>query len=201
MKVEGRVGEISAAEGTLNPLRTLGDGSLVIAQSASKYAEAARAGRLFYAANQTPISTSTTLNTTFVGLALCNPTGSGKILILHEFGYAIVKAAAGEGALALAETDETGFAAAITPVCTRHGYASSVAYVDNGATITAPVIVKMIATIGQGADTTQLMPPFTLVDLGGSIVLDPGRAIVTDTTVAAGATTIQFSYMWEEIVE
>ncbi len=174
-------------------------GKLIVANGGGKYADAAVNGRLFYAANQTPINTSTTLNTTFVGLALCNPTGSGKLLILHEFGYAMDNAhATGGNVLALASTTESGFAASITPVCTRHAYATSVAIVDAGATIIAPVIVKIIGSLGESAVTTWPNLP-SLTDLGGSIVIAPGRAIVTDTTIAVGATTIQFSYMWEEI--
>lgn len=37
------------------------------------------------------------------------------------------------------------------------------------------------------------------IDLGGSIVLAAGYVLVTDTTLATGATSIQFSYMWEEV--
>ena len=48
------------------------------------YTDAALAGRLFYAANINMVATSTTLNTTFVGLGLCNPTGSGKMMTLYE---------------------------------------------------------------------------------------------------------------------
>jgi len=177
------------------------DGRMIAVVSGGKYAEAAINGRLFYAANQTPVATSTTLNTTFTGLGLANPTGSGKLIIVHEFGYALDQASAGEAVLALATTTDSGFAASITARCTRNAYATSVAYVDEAATIVAPIIVKVVASLGQGADTTQFMPPATLIDLGGSIILAPGRSLVTDTTVATGATSIQFSFMWEEIDE
>lgn len=199
MQAEGRVGSISAAVGTVNPLRSHTDGSLVVLSSSARYTEAALSGRLFYAAMQTPTTTSTTLNTTFVGLALCNPTGSGKIIIVHEFSYACTAALTAELALCLATTDDTGFAADITPRCCRNAYATSIAIVDKGATITAPIIVKPIATLGQAADTAMgsTVPP-NVVDLNGQIILVPGRAVVTDTTVAAGA-VLQFGYLWEEI--
>jgi len=162
-------------------------------------ADAAINGRLFAAAMQTPTTTSTTLNTTFVGLGLCNPAGSGKLLVVHEFSYAATAALTAEALLALATTDSTGFAADIVPRCCRNGYAASVAIVDKGATITAPVIERIIATLGQGADSVQLggAPP-NIVKLNGSIVLAPGRAVVTDTTAATGA-VMQFGYLWEEI--
>lgn len=160
--------------------------------------DAALNGRLFCAAMQTATTTSTTLNTTFVGLALCNPTGSGKIIKVHEFSYAITGQITSEGLLALATTTDSGFAADITPRCCRYGYAASVAIVDKGATIAAPVIERIIASLGSGADTVVYGGTPNIVKLNGSIVLPAGRAVVTDTTVALGA-VIQFGYLWEEI--
>ena len=182
--------------GTRKDLLTKTDGVVLVS---GDYSDAAINGRLFAAAMQTPTTTSTTLNTTFVGLGLCNPTGSGKLLIVHEFSYAATAALTAETLLALATTDSTGFAADIVPRCCRNGYAASVAIVDKGATITAPVIERIIATLGQGADSVQLggAPP-NIVKLNGSIILAPGRAVVTDTTVATGA-VMQFGYLWEEI--
>ena len=172
-------------------------GKLITVPGGGKYADAAINGRLFMAANQTPVNTSTTLNTTFTGLGLCNPTGSGKLFIVHEFGWALDQAAAGDAVLALATTTDSGFAADITVRCARFGYATSVAIVDAGATIIAPIIIKVLGSIGTNATTA--LTNRGLIDLGGSIVLAAGRSLVTDTTLATGATSIQFSFMWEEI--
>jgi len=196
----GKVGEQSLSNGSVGPLRLDTRGSLVTVNGGGKYAEAALAGRLFYAANINMVTTSTTLHTTFVGLGLCNPTGSGKTVIVHEFGYAFVAASAAGLILALATTDDTGFADDVNaPIrCTRHNYATSVCYTDEGATITAPEIVKVITQRADAATSTFQSPP-QVVDLGGGIILDPGRAVVTDTTTAAGVATAQFSFMWEEV--
>ena len=177
-------------------------GQLLTYAGGGKYAEAALAGRLFHSANINMVNTSTTLNTTFVGLGLCNPAGSGKIFIVHEFGYAFATAAAAALILALAATDDTGFAqdANAPIVCARPNFAGSVAYTDEGATITAPTIIKIIAQHADAATTT-FVEAAHVVDLGGSIILPPGRAVVTDTTTAAGASAAQFSFMWEEIDE
>lgn len=164
-------------------------------------ADAAIEGRLFSCANQTPVATSTTLNTTFTGLGIANPADSGKLLVLHEFGYALDQACAAGAVLALAGTTSSGIAKALTVICARFGYATSIAYLDAAATIVAPVITRIIGSLGQGAVTAQFMPPPTIVPLNGSIVIAPGRAIVTDTTVATGATSIQFSFLWEEVDE
>lgn len=200
--VYGRAGVISASEGTTNPLTTDQFGSQYVKPVAGKYTQAAMEGRLFYAANINMVTTSTTLNTTFVGLGLCNPSGSGKIVIVHEFSYAFIAASAAGLILALATTDDSGFADDTNApiLCCRHGYASSVCYTDEGATITAPQIVKIITQRADAATGTFQSYP-CIVDLGGSIILPPGRSVVTDTTTAAGASTAQFAFMWEEIPE
>lgn len=193
----GKVGVQSLSSGSSGPVRLNERGDIIAQPAGGKYAEAAIAGRLFSAANQTPVSTSTTLNTTFTGLGLCNPTGSGKLIIVHEFGWALDQASAGDAVLALATTTDSGFATDITVRCARWGYTTSVAYADASATIVAPIIIKIIGSIGTNATTALTNPG--LIDLGGSIVLPAGRALVTDTTLATGATSIQFHYLWEEV--
>jgi hypothetical protein len=181
-------------------LAPIGDdeGILLVKNGGGKYADAAMNGRLFIASMQTPTTTSTTLNTTFVGLGLCNPTGSGKIIVVHRFSWAATGAITAEALLALATTTDSGFAADITPRCCRFGYATSVAIVDKAGTIVAPVIEQPITTLGQGAVTVNQMMGWQCADLDGSIILAAGRAVVTDTTVATGA-VMQFGYMWEEV--
>ena len=189
------------ANGIGRPMKVDSEGKLITVPCGGKYADAAINGRLFYAANQTPVAASTTLNTTFTGLGLANPTGSGKLIVVHEFGWGVVKPAGDESVIALGTTTWTAnWAQALTPQCCRHNYATSIAYVDDGATIVAPVLVKIVATVGTDL-VTDLTHPNCLVDLGGSIVLAPGRAVVTDFTTASGAATVQFSFMWEEIDE
>ena len=55
--------------------------------------------------------------------------------------------------------------------------------------------------IKRGQSTTDMYGLPMVVDLGGSIILVPGRAVVTDTTTVMGASSSQFSFMWEEIDE
>ena len=201
MKIEGRVGEISASEGTYNTLATDVYGNIQTVTARGKYAHAALAGRLFYGATQTGVTTSTTKHNTFTGLALVNPTGSGKVFIVHEFSYAFNDSPAGDTNLSLAVgAVHSGYAADITVLCCRHGVGTSVAILDSAATITGSALslVKHIATIGTNL-TTDLLTPNGVVDLGGSIILDPGRVVCTDTTLATGGTSALFAFMWEEV--
>jgi len=200
MLLTGKVGaQLNLANGTVNPVRQHRDGALIVLPQSAGLVDAAINGRLFCGATQASVTTSTTLNTTFTGLGLCNPAGSGKLILVHEFGYAAKAAVTGETVLALATTTDTGFAADIAPRCCRNGFAQSVAILDKAATITAPVIERIIGQLGQGSDTTLYggIPP-TNIKLDGSIVLAPGRAVVTDTTVASGDVML-FSFLWEEI--
>jgi len=175
------------------------DRKLIVNVSGGKHTEAAMAGRLFYASTQTHVATSTTKNNTFTGLALVNPAASGKNYIVHEFSWALDNSPSADLNLSLAVGPvHSGYAADLTVYCTRHGYKTSVAIVDTAATITgsALVIVKHIATLGTNLTTDLLMntPP---VDLGGSIILAPGRIVCTDSILGSGA-YLFLAFMWEE---
>lgn len=166
----------------------------------SNLMDAALNDRLFYVNTATTVDCSTTLNTTFTGLGICNPATSGKYYIFHEFGWATKDAITGESILSLAITDDTGFAAQLTiKTAKAGGQMLSNAIADESATITAPVICKTITELRQGADTVQYgsQGP-NVVDLKGSIVLSPGYAVVTDSTVATG-NSMSFHFMWEEV--
>jgi len=200
MRIEGRVGSIKATEGTINPIRQHTDGALAVINSGGKYAEAALAGRLFSACNQAHVTTCAILNNTFTGLAIVNPSTSGKNYIIHEFNYAMMDSPTPDTNLSLAiGPAHSGFAADITVRCCRWGYKTSVAIADASATITGAdgVIVKHIATLGTNL-TTDLMSGVTVVDLGGQFVIPPGYAIYTDSLLGSGDVML-FGFMWEEV--
>ena len=191
----GKRGVQNLAQGSIGPLRLDQFGKLVVADDLS---EAALNCRLFMAANQTAVATSTTLNTTWTGLALVNPTGSGKLFIVHEFSWALSVVGPAAGLLALASTTDSGFATSITPRCAKWGGATSVAIVDDGATVVAPIILRPISTYGTGAITTWQGAGFQVAKLSGGIVIPAGRSLLTDTTTACSA-AFQFGFLWEEV--
>jgi len=202
MKAEGRVGTIDAASGSLNTLRTARDGSLVTQVGGGRYIEAARSGRLFSVANQAATATTVTLNTNWQGLGVGNPTGSGKNLVMLEFGWAmsVVGSAAGAVGLAIASHEST-HGAVITIKAAMNGTGSSIAYADNDVDPTGTqTLIRLCGTIGTGATTTQIAVPQSIYDIGGSIIIPPGRAIYTYTTAATTAGAV-FFFLWEEIDE
>lgn len=164
----------------------------------SKYYEAAVAGRLFSVANQAAVATTAALATTWTGLGVCNPTGSGKNLIFYEFSWGLSVAGSDDGAVGLMTADTTGMAAAISARSAMYGMGSSVAYCDNGATIGTPVLERLCGDVGTGATNliNSLGPHVYAID--GSIILPPGRSLLTYTTTATTAAFL-FHFLWEEV--
>ena len=193
-----RVGSISAAEGTKNPLRSQTDGSLIVMNGGGSLQEAAIAGRLFSVANQAAVAVTANLSTTWTGLGVANPTGSGKLLVIHEFGWSTNVVNPAEGVVGLMMATDTGFAAALTARCTRNGFATSVAYCDDGATISTPVLERVCGSTMEGAITTVVQNNANIVDLKGSIILAAGRSVLTYHSIGGSASLI-FHFLWEEI--
>lgn len=200
MRVEGRVGAISASEGSINTLRTDERGALAVVTAGGSLADAAIAGRLFSVANQTNVTTSAALSTTWTGLGVGNPATSGKLFIFHEFGWAQEIVGNTEGVVGLMIATVGDMAQAIVPRCARYGYATTVALTDNGATPGTPILVRVCGSHMEGAIST--IPSLTpnIYDLKGSIVIPPGYALLT-YTFAATTTSHQFHFVWEEIDE
>ncbi|MBC8183243.1 hypothetical protein H8E88_19230 [candidate division KSB1 bacterium] len=160
---------------------------------------AAIAGRLFFCATQGVVACSTTLNTTFTGLALGNPANSGKNYIVHRFSYSHTALIADETNLALATGVVSGLAAANTvkpALCLGTG--TSDALVDEAATIIAPVVAMQITSLDDMLAGVQWASAPQVVDIGGAICLAPGAAVFTDSTYAIGA-VMHFGFVWEEL--
>lgn len=180
-------------DGNSKPILVNRDG-----QIATGLAKAAIEGRLFHVNTATTVECSTTLHTTFTGLAVGNPANSGKYMIFHEFGAATKDAIGTMGILALALTTVSGLAQQLTAQPSMKGSgAVSVSYCDEAATIVAPVVCKTLGTYATGASGTEMLVN-GVWDLKGSIVLAPGQALVTDMTLAPG-NSMSFHFQWEEV--
>jgi hypothetical protein len=205
MRVEGRVGAISAAEGSINTLRTDERGALAVTAAGGSLADAAIAGRLFSVANQTHVTTTAALATTWTGLGVGNPAASGKLYVFHEFGWAqeVVMNTEGSYGLMVATNGaegSTGMSAAIVARCARYGYATTSALCDDGATIGTPILIRHFGSSMEGAITTVPSLGGNIYDLKGSIVIPPGYALLT-YTFAIQTNSVLFHFVWEEIDE
>src|SRR3990167_1809891 len=84
-----KVGPVSAADNTTISMRGTKEGAVVTSSILGKYGELARRGLMFSAANVAAKATSVALTTTYTGLCISNPAGSGKNLVMLGFQYAI----------------------------------------------------------------------------------------------------------------
>jgi len=199
MKVDGKVGRISVGKGTDNPLRLDPQGGLMVAGYGGEYAEAALAGRLFSVANQAAVATTANVATTWTGLGVGNPAGSGKNLIIHEFGYSVIAVPPAETTIGLMSGPLGDMAQALTAKCAMNGAGTSIAHCDDGATVGTPVLERIFATQAQPANTAvQISINPIIYKLHGSLIIPQGRAALS-YTYALSAACASFYFLWEEV--
>jgi len=203
LPVSGQVGPQTVADGvTTQPFRQ-GKGSEVIMQQLhGRYAEQVYRGNVFIAASQAVATTTVGLATTYTGLALSNPVGSGKIisLLFVSLMQSVIQATQPE-----AYSIATGFNAAtdvthttpVTPRCALVGSSiSPVGKADSSATLpTAPFYSLFL---GETASATT-QPGTIVVDVNGAIGLLPGGYAIFATPAQASVAGMWFSYIWEEM--
>lgn len=173
---------------------------LIALSQGGKYQRAAEEGRLFSVANQAAVAVTANLATTWTGLGVCNPAGSGKNFIMHEFGWSTDVVNPAEGVVGLMTADDTGMVAALTARCCFYGAGTSVAYCDDGATIGTPVLERVCGSTMEGAISTQVQVGPAIIDLKGSIILPPDRSVLTYHSIGGTASLI-FHFVWEEVPE
>ena len=199
MQVEGKVGVQSLTSGALGPLRLDGRGNMKQA-GGGKYSEATLAGRLFAIASQAVVTNTAGLAATYTGLALVNPAGSGKNLIILEMGcvneIALPTAACVFGVMTGGGV--TAATAVLTPRNRLTGGPASKAYADSAVVFTeAPVLEQVFHTFHTGAVTTANGSGY-YANIDGSLVITPGYHVCPYAS-AVNASTFQFSILWEEV--
>ena len=160
--------------------------------------DAALEGRLFGVANQAAVATTAALAGTWTGLAVSNPTTSGKNMILHEFGFSQTVAASADGAVGLLTCTIAAPASSVTITNQKLGGAASSMLADDGATIVGGVLQRVFGPIGTLAVTGYGTGPQFVYQAKGSLVIPPGFTIASYTTKATTASLI-FYFVWEEV--
>lgn len=208
MLAEVRTGLVTAQDGAINPGRASKDGSLVIGAGMGDYQELCSRGLVFQAANQGPGGTTTTvaLNTTYTGLCINNPAGSGKNLVMLQCGVTVVGAPAALSVVGLlAGFAVGGITAHTTPLVPLSSFisqivASGVAKADAAATLVGtPILYMPFGTIPITGATAQVVnPPLSgfFHDLKGVAILPPGAYIAIYTSTVL---TIIGGFTWAEI--
>jgi hypothetical protein len=139
----------------------LGDG--IVSELHGRYYEQAYRRNLFNAANQAATTTTAALATTYTGLCLSNPIGSGINIVLTKVGYAFTVAFPAAASIGLmcgynSSTNVTHTTPG-TPRANFFGVGSAgLGLVDTACTMpTAPVVTHLFATGLTGAITTESM--------------------------------------------
>lgn len=191
------VGIQSVQDGALITHRGGRSGEAISSLLHAQHYEAASRKAIFTAANQAAQAISAALATTYTGLVLSNPAGSGINLVLNQVGFAPSVAPAAASTIGLiGEFISTGLVTHTTPVtpqCTFLGETTPVGKVDSAATLpNTPVwllhsFLVFSTLTGQSAG---------LIDTHGAFIIPPGGYIAIG---ALTAVTGLGSISWEEV--
>jgi hypothetical protein len=175
-------------------------GDQVVTELHARYFEQAYRGASFSAANQAAQAVSVALATTYTGILLYNPVGSGKILVPTKIKYALSVAPAAPATIGLI----AGFSATggVTAQTVKLGIQSNqignsgvgVGLALSSATIVTPT---WLFQLWDGFTAAALPAPQVPVDLEGSFVIFPGGFIgIGALTAVTGLGSIS----WEEVL-
>jgi hypothetical protein len=179
------------------------NGEVCVQNTHADFYEATVRGNVYAGSNIGGVTTSSGFATTHTGLCLANPIGSGKNLVLMRFRYGSIVAQTAALSLAI----QTGFSAVTNVVQTTPAVVGS-NFVGNpagvgllGSAVTLPVAptrIILIDTLVTGAITTGIISG-NQYDFNGSVVIPPGGFAATYTNAASAATSLVFSFTWEEV--
>lgn len=179
-------------------------GDLIISQLQPRYYESVYRGAMFSAANTAAVATTAIAATTYTGLSVSNPIGSGRNIVLCKAAWAASAAISAADVLAL----QTGYNSSTnvthtTPVTVASNLigtgASGLALADSAATLpTAPASRFILTSGGTLATTGYSIGATGVIDLEGSIILPPG-AYASFATSSANTAAWWFSLSWIEV--
>lgn len=197
-----KVGPDFGGTGTFKPFTSGISGGQRTTDAHGRYMDAALAGRLFTASNVAAQAVSVALTTTYTGLCLSNPAGSGKNFALLAAQYALTVAPAAIASLHLiAGYSSAGIVTHTTPLAAPgiqstiiNGTQGSAAKVDSAATIVNPYYLMPMGSGFTAAALYAHSPGW--IDLGGAFIIPPGGWVAWG---ALTAVTGFGGFMWEEL--
>lgn len=200
MQTAGQVGPSASNAGDGTPLipRLGRTGDAIVSEFHPRYYESTYRGAMFSAANQAALAVSAALATTYTGLLLFNPPGSGKNLVPTKLKFALSAAPAAAATIGLIQ----GFAATggVTAQTTKLAAVSNIIGGPAGAGIalSAATIVTptWLAQLLDGFTAAAFAPPTLPIDLEGQFIIPPGGFIGFGALTAV--TGLGF-IAWEEV--
>lgn len=205
MLIQGQVGPVasttSLSAGVQATARLDNLGGLAATQLLPRYYETTYRRSMFTIANQTGITTSAALSTSYTGLVLQNPVGSQFNIVLTKVGYAFTVAPTAAVVVGLMTgVNATTFTTNLVVPRNRYvGGITSIGVASTNTTIATPVLETVLGTVLTGAITTQSQQAPTVVDMEGSLILTPGAFVAFYTSTASGASGFLGSFQWVEV--
>lgn len=170
---------------------------LLVSQLRGKYYQTNADGNLFSVANQAAVTTTAALATTFTGLAVGNPVGSGVNLAIKSF-IASQFAVGAAGAVGIMGGSGS-ITASLTPISRQIGSGTlSRTNATAGQTISTPLLIATYGSIGSLATTGYGLVNSIQPEIDGAIIVPPGSFIASYTTIVTTSALI-FGFVWEEV--
>lgn len=198
LQTAGQVGPVTnAQDGASTPYRQGHTGEVIVQTLHGAYFESVARGAMYSAANPAAQAVSVALATTYTGLLLYNPLGSGVMLVPNKVKFALSVAPAGIATLGLISGIQAAAPTGLTALIVRSnqvgnsGAGKGLAY--SAATIATPVWHQQLS---DGFTAAALPAPTPPVDLDGLIAILPGGFIAIG---ALTAVTGLGSIAWEEV--
>lgn len=196
------VGQQGALQGLSDSFTTKArggkQGDQIVSELHGRYYEQTYRGNMFSISTQgTNVTTTAALATTFTGLAISNPVGTGVNLVLNKF--TATQFAVGVAATVGIMGGAGVLTASLTPQSRVIGGGQvSKALASASATISTPVLIVAIGSVGSLATTGYGTQAGLVFDAEGSIIVPPGSFIASYTSTAQ-TSAWQFSFTWEEV--
>jgi hypothetical protein len=157
------------------------------------------AGNTFRGANQSGVTTTIALATTYVGIVLSNPAGSEKNLLLGRVAAQLNVAPANLTAFGLfGGWDAAGITAHTTPLTPANSFlneAAPVGKLDAAATLVGTP--AWLDWLGETPGATSVVS--VARDYAGSIVIPPGGYVGIGTLIASSASGFLGAMSWAEV--
>jgi hypothetical protein len=199
--------------GSTQALRGGNMGDLIVSELHGPAYEAAYRGSLFTGGSQAVVATAlqTGLTTTATGgLILNNPIGNTKNLVLRSatVGLILAQTNASVIGIGVGYSASVAIAGTLTVIASQPclvgpgGPAASSGILYSSASVTlqaTPVLARILGSVSTGALTVDQETAIGPVDLQGSIVLQPGAFACFTSSAAGTASSMFFSFTWEEV--
>lgn len=154
-------------------------------------------GNMYSLCNQAAVTTTAALATTFTGLSVANPAGSG--VNLQMLFFSVGQSLAGVAAAVGYMTGIGASAGSLIPRAAIVGQTAASKAIGSNSSILGgtPVLEEVIGSVGSLATTGYGLQAGIYKDIGGSLIIPPGAFIASYTTLANAG--LLFGFRWLEV--